>query len=220
MLLVATLLRRAYHPTRLGSQPLITTQNFVSSRRLSLFIPISLFLLGDTFCLLPRHILSAKSTMSTTVSAAGMPHEDQLDPVYPGTSVIRMMAVRDRVRSLTEEQLDGDWEDVRRSLLWAGGLRDLPNALPGQGYTGHCFNDFNHCDLTTMRGADAHNENSGRVAGIHRSNPLGRGIEIASLEELGPGGSWTTCMMGCQKDPPHDVAHIQFRSRIAFKLVW
>ena len=26
--------------------------------------------------------------------------------------------------------------------------------------------------------------------------------------------------MGCNKVPPGDVAHIQFRSRIAFKLVW
>jgi hypothetical protein len=26
--------------------------------------------------------------------------------------------------------------------------------------------------------------------------------------------------MGCNKDPPSDVAHVQFRSRIAFKLVW
>ena len=26
--------------------------------------------------------------------------------------------------------------------------------------------------------------------------------------------------MGCNQDPPNDVAHIQFRSRIAFKLVW
>jgi hypothetical protein len=43
---------------------------------------------------------------------------------------------------------------------------------------------------------------------------------IASLPELGPGGSWTTCMIGCHRDPPRDVAHVQFRSRIAFKLVW
>ena len=43
---------------------------------------------------------------------------------------------------------------------------------------------------------------------------------MASLPELGPGGSWSTCAMGCNKVPPRDVAHIQFRSRIAFKLVW
>jgi hypothetical protein len=43
---------------------------------------------------------------------------------------------------------------------------------------------------------------------------------IASLPELGPGGSWSTCANGCNQDPPQDVAHIQFRSRIAFKLVW
>ena len=27
-------------------------------------------------------------------------------------------------------------------------------------------------------------------------------------------------MMGCASEPPHDVAHVQFQSRIAFKLVW
>ena len=27
-------------------------------------------------------------------------------------------------------------------------------------------------------------------------------------------------MIGCASDPPSDVAHVQFNSRIAFKLVW
>mmetsp|Transcript_15306 Transcript_15306/g.33791 ORF Transcript_15306/g.33791 Transcript_15306/m.33791 type:complete len:92 (+) Transcript_15306:826-1101(+) len=27
-------------------------------------------------------------------------------------------------------------------------------------------------------------------------------------------------MIGCNQDPPNDVAHVQFQSRIAFKLVW
>jgi len=66
----------------------------------------------------------------------------------------------------------------------------------------------------------AHNENEGRVAGIAYRNPLGKGIRIASMEELGPGGSWSTCLIGCNQNPPQDVAHVQFRSRIAFKLVW
>ena len=64
------------------------------------------------------------------------------------------------------------------------------------------------------------NENKGQVDGIAYGNRLGPGIEIASLPELGPGGSWSTCMQGCNRDPPADVAHLQFRSRIAFKLVW
>lgn len=71
-----------------------------------------------------------------------------------------------------------------------------------------------------MLGEEVHSENEGKVAGIHFSNKLGRGIEIASLPELGPGGSWSTCMIGCNQEPPRDVAHLQFKSRIAFKLVW
>ena len=142
------------------------------------------------------------------------------DAEYPGTAVERMLAIRARASSLTPDQLNADWEEVRRSILWAGGLKDLPHAVPGQGFTGHSFNDYNHCDLTAMRGEEASNENEGRVAGIHRSNRLGEGIRIASLEKLGPGGSWSTCMIGCASEPPQDVAHVQFRSRVAFKLVW
>ena len=64
------------------------------------------------------------------------------------------------------------------------------------------------------------NENDGSVKQIAIGNNLGQGIRIASISELGPGGSWSTCANGCHIDPPQDVAHIQFRSRIAFKLVW
>lgn len=143
-----------------------------------------------------------------------------VDSEYPGTAVERLMAVRERVATLSEQDLSGPWEEVRRKILWAGGLKDLPDAVPGQGYTGHSFNDFNHVDLTTMSGKVSDNENDGSVKGIAIGNNLGNGIRIASIEDLGPGGSWSTCAIGCNKDPPQDVAHIQFRSRIAFKLVW
>lgn len=141
------------------------------------------------------------------------------DPEYPGTAVERMLNIRKRVKELAKgDDLNEKWDDVRRKILWAGGLKDLPDAAPGQGYTGHSFNDFNHVDLTAMMPVD--NQNSGEIQGIARGNFLGAGIRIASLEELGPGGSWSTCALGCSKDPPADVAHIQFKSRIAFKLVW
>jgi hypothetical protein len=143
-----------------------------------------------------------------------------VDIEYPGTAVERLRNVRARVASLKEEDLNGDWEQVRRRILWAGGLRDLPDAIPGKGYTGHAFNDYNHVDLTTMNDEIADNRNDGEVKQIAIGNFLGDGIRIASLPELGPGGSWSTCANGCHVDPPQDVAHIQFRSRIAFKLVW
>ncbi|CAK0827608.1 unnamed protein product [Prorocentrum cordatum] len=85
----------------------------------------------------------------------------EVDPEYPGTAVQRLRNIQDRVRSLSRGDLDGDWEEVRRKLLWAGGLRDLPDAQPGRGYTGHAFNDHNHCDLTAMLGDVSHNENDG-----------------------------------------------------------
>merc|ERR1719163_454196 len=74
-----------------------------------------------------------------------------------------------------------------------------------------------------MLGEVSHNLNEAgdnRISGIAIGNRLGPGIEIASLPELGQGGSWSTCTNGCHLDPPQDVAHVQFRSRIAFKLVW
>lgn len=142
------------------------------------------------------------------------------DAAYPGTAVKRRAVIVERASSLSVEQLSGDWEDVRRTILWAGGLRDLPRARPGAGYTGHSFNDYNHCDLCAMADGEADAENDGRVKGIAMGNRLGNGIRVASLPELGAGGSWSTCMMGCNSEPPRDVAHLQFKSRIAFKLVW
>ena len=149
------------------------------------------------------------------------PLSQMYDEEYPGTAVQRLKAVHERVKVLaTDGTLNGPWAEVRRRLLWAGGLRDLPDAAPGQGYTGHSFNDWNHVDLTTMNDDTADNLNDGSVKGIAVGNRLGPGIRIASIPELGRGGSWSTCAMGCNKNPPSDVAHIQFRSRIAFKLVW
>merc|ERR1712187_182502 len=60
----------------------------------------------------------------------------------------------------------------------------------------------------------------GAVAQISRSNQLGSHIKHASLREHGPGGSWSTCTNGAHLTPPNDVAHVQFNSRVAFKLVW
>merc|ERR1711879_922656 len=48
----------------------------------------------------------------------------------------------------------------------------------------------------------------------------GNHIKHASLGEHGPGGSWSTCTNGAHLTPPSDVAHVQFSSRVAFKLVW
>jgi hypothetical protein len=155
-----------------------------------------------------------------SASGADSQASEDFDPEYPGTAVRRLRAVHARVAQLTRGDLDGEWEEVRKKLLWAGGLRDLQNVAPGRGYTGHAFNDYNHCDLTTMTGEVSFNENRGQVAGIQFSNLLGPGIKVASIEELGPGGSWSTCMLGCNVEPPADVAHRQFRSRVAFKLVW
>ena len=165
-------------------------------------------------------VRSASGNDSIIVHSEGK-HAMAVDVEYPGTAVERMLAVRKRVNELTENDLNEEWEHVRRKLLWAGGLRDLSDAMPGQGYTGHSFNDYNHVDLTCMAEQVSSNVNDGSVyREIARGNQLGPGIKIASLPELGPGGSWSTCLNGCNLDPPQDVAHIQFRSRIAFKLVW
>ena len=58
-----------------------------------------------------------------------------IDPIYPGTAVERLRNVHLRVAELVQTVppvLNGPWENVRQKILWAGGLRDLPNAIPGQ----------------------------------------------------------------------------------------
>merc|ERR1711957_787439 len=100
------------------------------------------------------------------------------------------------------------------TLLAAGGLKEDRS-------TSHAFNDDNHCDLTTMVESVSFQSNAdGKIAQISQRNQLGPHIQKASLPEHGPGGSWSTCTNGAHLTPPSDVAHIQFQSRVAFKLVW
>lgn len=114
-----------------------------------------------------------------------------MDSEYPGTAVARMLAARERARSLSPVDLNGEWPVVRRRILWAAGLRDLTAVPPGAGYTGHSFNDDNHCDATCMLDDVSHNLNDGpeRVTAIAVGNKLGPGIIAASDPHLGPGGA-------------------------------
>jgi len=141
---------------------------------------------------------------------------------YPGTATERMMNGRARAAALSARELDGDWSsEVRPALLRAAGLIDLGNDVaPGRGNTQHCFNDFNHVDATTMTLEHSDNNNEGQVAGIAFNNPLGVGIRAARDPTMGEGGSWCTCILGSGQEPPRDVAHVQFKSKIAWKLVW
>ena len=184
---------------------------------------------GGVFSLFSLFRLSCVAFLSPpfafhSYSAMAMSSDNAEDGDFPGTAYERMYAIRDRVKALdSSKDLSIEWEAVRRSILNAGGLKDLASNVPGEGYTGHSFNDYNHCDLTAMKLVHKDNENQGRVQGIATRNPLGRGISIASLGEadgLPAGGSWSTCILGSHLEPPQDVAHVQFQSKIAFKLVW
>ena len=77
--------------------------------------------------------------------------------------------------------LEGEWEDVRKKVLLAGGLKDFKNRPPGEGNTSHCFNDFNHVDLTAMLGSEQENTHDGSIEGMEVGNQLGPGIAVASL---------------------------------------
>jgi hypothetical protein len=118
---------------------------------------ISAFVVSSAGAILPQ-VSSLNTSSSTELNMT-------IDPQYPGTAVERMLAARARVKELAAtDAFSKEWEDVRRSILWCGGLRDLPNARPGQGYTGHSFNDFNHVDLTAIRDSESDNQNEGRVS--------------------------------------------------------
>lgn len=154
--------------------------NYLTCMLAVLFSSIFSHRFGNHIRSVPRRVLFAASLVHTSMSTFGSDSVEvmEVDPEYPGTAVHRMNTIRQRVRSLTPEQLNGDWESVRRSLLWAGGLRDLPHAIPGQGYTGHSFNDFNHCDLTAMRDEVAEAEHNGEIQGIAPRNPLGESSTV------------------------------------------
>lgn len=143
-----------------------------------------------------------------------------LDNKYPGTADSRMQTIRDRVKNLKEEQLGSDWNDVRQLLLWAGGLKNTHRYKSvALGDTARFFNDFNHCDIIAVKEDFAtlfSDDLEGRV------DPTNSGLimSVASVKDLGPGLSWCTCMVGCNENPPKDVAHLHYKARIAFKLVW
>jgi hypothetical protein len=63
-----------------------------------------------------------------------VPTNDLFDEEYPGTAVQRLQSVHQRVKQLVSEDrlINRPWEDIRKELLWAGGLRDLQNVLPGK----------------------------------------------------------------------------------------
>ena len=89
---------------------------------------------ASAFVVLPNSaIYSIDKRNQTTQSFSTSSGKMTVDLEYPGTAVERMHAVRARVAQLAEgDDLNGRWEDVRRKMLWAGGLRDLPDAIPGQ----------------------------------------------------------------------------------------
>ena len=54
----------------------------------------------------------------------------EYDAEYPGTAVQRLHSVHKRVKSLSPEQLNGDWSTVRRNLLWAGAIKRRSSTPP------------------------------------------------------------------------------------------
>jgi hypothetical protein len=90
-----------------------------------------------------------------------------VDAKYPGTALERLRNVHLRVAELAQTNaLNGPWDEVRRKLLWAGGLRDLPNARPGQvrcnGYPSKSL-----CCCDTHNRHSASHFASRTLAGIH-----------------------------------------------------
>jgi hypothetical protein len=71
-----------------------------------------------------------------------------LDKDYPGTAIQRLNSVHTRVKSLTADQLNGDWVAVRRNLLMAG-IFDDDNDDGDDGYNdgdNDDDNDYNDGD--------------------------------------------------------------------------
>ena len=105
----------------------------------------------------PNSVFNGRSMSESTTTTT------DIDPIYPGTAVERLQNVHRRVAELAQTVppvLNGPWESVRQKLLWAGGLRDLPNARPGQVCVPHvpvripsCFLTRTIHILTSFRGS-------------------------------------------------------------------
>eukprot|EP00927_Polykrikos_kofoidii_P074426 TRINITY_DN70421_c0_g1_i1.p1 TRINITY_DN70421_c0_g1~~TRINITY_DN70421_c0_g1_i1.p1 ORF type:complete len:265 (+),score=24.38 TRINITY_DN70421_c0_g1_i1:44-796(+) len=135
-----------------------------------------------------------------------------IDSRYPGTAVGRLNSVLQRVKDL--DCLNGPWPKVRSMLLHAGGIRENHS-------TRDAFNDDRHWDLTTMLRNIPQIVNDGACAkDVPLCNVIGPHIVTASVDSIGIGYSWCTCLMGCHHEPPDDMAHTEFSSRVTFKLVW
>ncbi|KAH8054209.1 hypothetical protein JL722_8940 [Aureococcus anophagefferens] len=144
-----------------------------------------------------RAVFTSGAAAATTRALPALGDE----PAYAGTAEERRQAVFDRIKTLGIRGFAEPWPKTRRNMLWAGGLKDEPR-------TRGAFSDYNHCDLVCMLPSVFDESNAdGAVKGISTSNALGEAIRGASLAELGAGGSWATCMLGCGSEPPRDVAH-------------
>jgi hypothetical protein len=70
--------------------------------------------LGGVWNISGVHIKSTSRKASLELKHMMVDHE------YPGTAVKQMLAVRARVSQLTDDDLNGHWEDVRRRLSIMG----------------------------------------------------------------------------------------------------
>ena len=100
-----------------GSLALLHTDRHVGARASKLCTRRHVVIAGFAACSLPKRA-NANIEVGTIVDLRDI----VVDPLYPGTAVARMNAMRERARSLTESELSGEWEAVRRRLLWAAGL--------------------------------------------------------------------------------------------------
>lgn len=75
-----------------------------------------------------------KSMPLSSCTGSNVPANDLFDEEYPGTAVQRLQSVHRRVNQLVSEErlINRPWEEIRTELLWAGGLRNLQNVLPGK----------------------------------------------------------------------------------------
>ena len=121
-------------------------------------------------------LASSSAAMSAAAASAA----------FPGTSLRRMEMIRRRIRALEPHELSREWPEVRRTLLRAAGLRDVSDRRRvGTGYTGHCFQDSNHCDATAMLLERSDDRNTGAL-GVHRAIAIGNHLGDGACRRRAP----------------------------------
>mmetsp|Transcript_10376 Transcript_10376/g.19658 ORF Transcript_10376/g.19658 Transcript_10376/m.19658 type:complete len:212 (-) Transcript_10376:212-847(-) len=122
----------------------------------------------------------------------------------------RQQIARQRALGLTTAQLSGEWESVRKALLWSCGLAATAR-------NDYCFNDMHHVDCCTIKkfeeGTAEHEQTNVFSSAMH-----GKPKPDGSLPDEDDG--YSDCTSAMQSQTRATGCYVANQARPAFKLIW